>query len=140
MKKKFTRSNALAMAMLWTLATALGCGGKVEGNTYEDNGGVVKIEFKSGGKAYVSTGPATNTCSYAENGKTVILTCEGDKTAFTVDDDGALNGPARRISDAIDQEKVSALRPTQFSRWERARCRLRSLFHTAIQVGGERSS
>lgn len=93
MKKKFTLSNALAMAMLGTLATAIGCGGKVEGNTYEDNGGVVKIEFKSGGKAYVSTGPATTTCSYAENGKTVTLTCEGDKTAFTVDDDGALNGP-----------------------------------------------
>ncbi len=93
MRNKFSLSNALAMAMLVTLVTAIGCGGKVEGNTYEDNGGVVKIEFKSAGKAYVSTGPATNTCSYAGNGKTVTLTCEGDKTAFTVDDDGALNGP-----------------------------------------------
>ena len=92
MKKKCTLWNALAIAMLGTLATAIGCG-KVEGNTYEDNGGVVKIEFKSGGKAYVSTGPATNTCSYAESGKTVTLTCDADKTAFTVDDDGALNGP-----------------------------------------------
>jgi len=46
MKKKFTLSNALAIAMLGTLATAIGCGGKVEGNTYEDNGGVVKIEFR----------------------------------------------------------------------------------------------
>jgi hypothetical protein len=54
---------------------------------------VVKIEFKSGGKAYVSTGPATNTCKYEESGKTVTLMCEGDKTVFTVDDDGALNGP-----------------------------------------------
>lgn len=93
MKKKVILSNALAIAMLGTLATTYGCGGKVEGNIYEDNGGVVKIEFKSGGKAYVSTGPATNTCSYAESGKTVTLTCDGDKTAFTVDDDGALNGP-----------------------------------------------
>src|SRR5204862_16681 len=58
----------------------------------ELNGGGVKIEFKSGGKAYVSTGPATNTCSYEESGKTVTLVCEGDKTVFTVDDD-ALNGP-----------------------------------------------
>jgi hypothetical protein len=91
MKEKFTLSNTLAIAMLAVLATAVGCGGVV-GNTYEDNGGVVKIEFKSGGKAYVSTGPATNTCSYEESGKTVTLTCEGDKTVFTVEDD-ALNGP-----------------------------------------------
>jgi hypothetical protein len=93
MKKKFTLSNALALAMLGTLSTAIGCGGKVQGNTYEDNGGVVKIEFKSGGKAYVSTGPVTNTCSYEESGKSVTLTCERDKTVFTVDDDGELNGP-----------------------------------------------
>jgi hypothetical protein len=93
MKTKLTFSNALAIAVLGALATAVGCGGKVAGNTYEDNGGVVKVEFKSGGKAYVSTGPVTNTCSYEENGKSVTLTCEGDKTVFTVDDDGALNGP-----------------------------------------------
>jgi hypothetical protein len=92
MKNTFTLSNALAIAILGTVAAATGCGGKVEGNTYEDNGGVVKIEFKSGGKAYVSTGPVTNTCSYEESGKSVTLTCEGDKTVFTVDDD-ALNGP-----------------------------------------------
>ncbi len=93
MKNKFTRSNTVAIAMLGTLAIAIGCGGKVQGNIYEDNGGVVRIEFKSGGKAYVSTGPVTNSCTYAESGKTLTLTCEGDKTAFTVDDDGALNGP-----------------------------------------------
>ena len=91
MKTKFNLSNALAITMFVLLGTAVGCSG-VQGNTYEDNGGVVKIEFKSGGKAYVSTGPATNTCSYEESGKTVTLVCEGDKTIFTVDDD-ALNGP-----------------------------------------------
>ena len=93
MKKKITFSNAAMIAILLTLGSAIACGGKVEGNTYEDNGGVVKVEFKSGGKAYVSTGPVTNTCSYEENGKSVTLTCEGDKSVFTVDDDGDLNGP-----------------------------------------------
>ena len=73
MKNKFTLSNALAIAIVGTLATAIGCSGKVAGNTYEDNGGVVKVEFKSGGKAYVSTGPVTNTCSYEENGKSCDL-------------------------------------------------------------------
>jgi|SRR5882762_6879497 hypothetical protein len=93
MKSKFAFTHAISIAMIAMLAMTTGCGKKVEGNVYEDNGGVVKIEFKSGGKAYVSTGPATNTCSYAESGKNVTLTCEGDKTVFTVDDDGALNGP-----------------------------------------------
>jgi hypothetical protein len=93
MKEKFSLSNALALALLGVLSTTIGCGSKVEGNTYEDNGGVVKVEFKSSGKAYVSTGPVATTCSYAESGKNVTLTCEGDKSVFTVDDDGALNGP-----------------------------------------------
>jgi hypothetical protein len=90
MMKKLTVGKALIVTLM--LVTA-GCGGKVEGNTYEDNGGVVKVEFKSGGKAYVSTGPVTNTCTYTESGKSVTLVCEGDKSVFTVDDDGALNGP-----------------------------------------------
>ena len=84
--------NKLTVILTLALVT-VGCGGQVAGNTYEDNGGVVKVEFKSGGKAYVSTGPVTNTCTYTESGKSVTLVCEGDKSVFTVDDDGALNGP-----------------------------------------------
>lgn len=93
MKRRFTLNSALSIATIAILLVTVGCGGKVEGNNYADNGGVVKIEFKSGGKAYVSTGPVTTTCSYTESGKTVTLSCEGDKTVFNVDDDGALNGP-----------------------------------------------
>ena len=94
MKNRFNQSHVLAFAILAILSVfPTGCGGKVEGSTYIDNGGVVQIEFKSGGKAYVSTGPATNTCTYSESGKTVTLICDGDKTVFTVDEDGALNGP-----------------------------------------------
>lgn len=70
-----------------------GCGSKVKGHTFQDNGGVVKIEFKSGGKAFVAAGPASHTCSYSESGKKVSLICDSDTTTFTVDDDGALLGP-----------------------------------------------
>ncbi len=63
------------------------------GHTYHDNGGVVAIEFKSGGKAFVSAGPVTQSCTYTENGKAIHLTCESDTTDFTLDDDGALSGP-----------------------------------------------
>jgi hypothetical protein len=65
----------------------------VKGRTYHDNGGVLKVEFKSGGKAFVSAGPMTNTCSYTESGSKVNLVCDGDTTMFTVEDDGALSGP-----------------------------------------------
>jgi hypothetical protein len=82
-----------------------GCGGKVEGNTYTGNGGVVTIEFKSGGKAYVSTGPVSTPCTYEESGKTVTLICEGDKTVFTVDDDGALNGPQGGMLGRLTKKK-----------------------------------
>jgi hypothetical protein len=92
MKRKFRPSIVLAVCLIGALSAMTACGSKVVGSTYEGNGGVVKIEFKSGGKAYVSTGPVTNTCTYSESGKKLTLVCEGDTTIFTVDDD-ALNGP-----------------------------------------------
>ena len=69
------------------------CGNRVSGHTYHDNGGVVRVEFKSGGRAYVSAGPMSHTCTYSESARTVTLFCEGNTTNFTVQDDGALAGP-----------------------------------------------
>jgi hypothetical protein len=94
MEAGFHRSAPLAVAVLLICAVYLSaCARKVEGATYSGNGGVVRVEFQSAGKAYVSTGPVSTPCSYTEGGGTVTLVCEGDKTVFTVDDDGALNGP-----------------------------------------------
>jgi hypothetical protein len=88
------RLNVLAVAVVAALSLfATSCGGGVQGHIYKDNGGVVQIELKSSGKAYVSAGPMTQTCTYSESGKTVTLMCQGDKTIFTVEDDGALSGP-----------------------------------------------
>lgn len=86
-----TRHVSVWLAALCVVAA--GCGSKVKGHIFHDNGGVVKIEFKSGSKAFVSTGPVTNACSYTESGKRVNLVCDGDTTVFTVEDDGALSGP-----------------------------------------------
>lgn len=94
MKKRSVPSSPVTLTIILSLSFfIIGCGGKVEGNTYTGNGGVVQIEFKSGGKAFVSTGPVATPCTYTESGKTVTLVCEGDQTVFTVDDDGALLGP-----------------------------------------------
>ena len=94
MEARFHTLAPLAVAALLICAVYLSaCARKVEGATYSGNGGVVRVEFKSAGKASVSTGPVSTPCSYTEGGGTVTLVCEGDKTVFTVDDDGALNGP-----------------------------------------------
>ena len=94
MKTRIVRSKYLLGLAVGAMSLALACGGGVKGNTYVDNGNVVQIEFKSGGKAYMSMGPMTNTCTYTESGKNVTLNCgPGETLAFTVDDDGALNGP-----------------------------------------------
>ncbi len=80
--------------------------GSVEGNTYEGNGGVVKIEFQSGGKAFASMGPVTQPCSYAQDGKTVTLTCQSDKTVFKVSDDGSLEGPPDGMLSHLTKKKT----------------------------------
>jgi hypothetical protein len=104
LKIKFTSSKTIAFAVIGALGATTGCGSKVEGSTYEGNGGVIKVEFKSGGKAYMSAGPATTTCTYTESGKTVTLICVGDKTVFTVEDD-ALNGPPDGLLTRLTRKK-----------------------------------
>ena len=99
-------SNVLLVLAMGTLISAVACGGGVKGNTYADNGNVVQIEFKSGGKAYMSMGPMTNTCTYTESGKNVTLNCgPGETLSFTVDDDGALNGPPGGMVSRLTKKK-----------------------------------
>jgi hypothetical protein len=106
MKKMMASPRTLPGILAAALSVALAsCGTSVAGNTYIDNGGVVQIEFKSGGKAYVSTGPVSNACTYTQSGKTLTLICNGDKTTFTVDDDGALNGPPNGFMGRLTKKK-----------------------------------
>jgi hypothetical protein len=107
MKNQFNTSNARTAVVIAVLsACTVGCGGaKTEGHIYSGNGGIVKIEFKSGGKAFVSTGPVSTPCTYSESGKTLTLICEGEKTDFTIDDDGALIGPPGGMLARLTKEK-----------------------------------
>ena len=65
----------------------------------------MRIEFKADGKALVSTGPLTTPCTYSESQKSITLECEGDKTSFTIDDDGALIGPPDGMLARLTREK-----------------------------------
>jgi hypothetical protein len=96
-------TNVAALLLCGLYLTA--CAGKVEGSTYYGNGGVVRVEFKSDGKAYVSTGPVSTSCTYTESGQTLTLVCEGDKTLFTLDNDGALNGPQGGFLGRLTKQK-----------------------------------
>jgi|SRR6478736_7161587 len=106
MKSKFGSSNVLLVLAMGVLTSAIACGGGVKGNTYVDNGNVVQIEFKSDGKAYMSMGPVTNTCTYTESGKNITLNCgPGETLAFTLDDDGGLNGPPGGMVSRLTKKK-----------------------------------
>jgi len=105
-KIKLAGSKGLLVLAVGVLSGTLACSGGVKGNTYADNGNVVQIEFKSGGKAYMSMGPMTNTCNYTESGKNVTLNCgPGETLVFTVDDDGALNGPPGGMVTRLTKKK-----------------------------------
>ena len=106
MKSQLAGSKGLLVLLVGVLTLAIACGGGVKGNTYVDNGNVVQIEFKSDGKAYMSMGPMTNTCTYTESGKNVTLNCgPGETLAFTVDDDGALKGPPGGMVSRLTKKK-----------------------------------
>jgi hypothetical protein len=67
---------------------------KVEGHTYTGNGGVVVIEFKKNGRAFMNAGPVSQSCTYTQSGNKVVLHVLKDTINFTVDEeDGALLGP-----------------------------------------------
>ena len=92
------RVNAFAFLATAFLSLFAGsCGDVLSGHTYHNNGGVVQVEFKSGGKALVSTGNSGQTCSYSESGKIVRLVCKDGTLDLTIQEDGALVGPANSL-------------------------------------------
>ncbi|HEY2891855.1 MAG TPA: hypothetical protein VGJ31_14560 [Dongiaceae bacterium] len=93
MKTMSKRSGLIAVALTMSVMLA-SCGSKsVAGNTYEGAGGAFSVEFQSGGKAVTTIAGNKVDCTYAEDSKTVTLTCEGQPVALTVNDDGSLSGP-----------------------------------------------
>ena len=92
MKANIQFGAAVAGLALLCLGLAA-CSKGVTGHTYADGGGMVKIEFQSGGKAITTMGPITATCTYTESGNQVTLTCADTKTELALGSDGTLSGP-----------------------------------------------
>jgi hypothetical protein len=103
---KTLRKNSFLIAAILCLTAACEKSTSVEGNTYEANGGAVKIEFQSGGKAVTTMGPMAAKCTYTQNGKTISLVCENDKIELTVNDDGSLAGPPSGFAARLTKKKT----------------------------------
>jgi hypothetical protein len=94
MKASTVRSSqfsCLAASILW-IAGCSAAKSDISG-TYTNAEGNTSIEFMPGGKAHFSLYGVGGECTYTQSGKTVVLTCEGAATEFTIGDDGALAGP-----------------------------------------------
>lgn len=61
--------------------------------TYANSDGGVQVEFLPKGKAFMSFHGLTQECSHKGTAKAVVLTCDDEDLALTVDEDGALRGP-----------------------------------------------
>lgn len=83
---------AVSFACSAIAAESKAVGSKLRG-TYQNSDGMTLVEFQTGGKAFFSFHGLTQECTHKQDGKRIVLTCDGEETAFTVADDGALAGP-----------------------------------------------
>lgn len=87
------KKSGLAAACAVLLGCCLGCGNSVQGNTYADANGMMKVQFQSGGKALVTIGFSTQNCEWTQSSSNVNLKCADDTMQFTQNNDGSLSGP-----------------------------------------------
>lgn len=107
-----TRCHRFATTALALLClSAVGCGSSLSG-TYEDPNGmpVTKVEFKSGGKAYMTMGMfgvgQTTEVSYRRDGDKVILEMgAGANIVLTVQKDGSLSNGGGMMSVNLKKAK-----------------------------------
>jgi hypothetical protein len=93
--KNRSLSWIVSMAAVLLIIPVVGnCGSKLEG-TYTNNGGMVTLDVKSGGKAMWTMMGETTPCKYAVKGDKIALDCSpnGEKLDLMIHDDGSLTGP-----------------------------------------------
>ncbi len=58
---------------------------------WENADGMMKLEFQSGNKCYMSMGPMTSPCTYASTSEGVTVTLDGEDMPFVANEDGSLS-------------------------------------------------
>jgi hypothetical protein len=94
MKNRSISRIVLMAALLLIIPTLGNCGSKLEG-TYTNNGGMVTLDLKGGGKAMWTMMGETTPCKYTVKGEKIALDCtpKGEKLDLMIHDDGSLTGP-----------------------------------------------
>jgi hypothetical protein len=87
-------SSRIILGIVITFGTFFlgGCGAGLSG-TYTNPTGLVTLDLRSGGKASLTMMGENEQCTYAADGKSLTLTCGGNKTVWGIHDDGSLTGP-----------------------------------------------
>jgi hypothetical protein len=62
-------------------------------------------ELKSGNKATFTFAGDSANCTYNVGGAKIELTCQGEKTEFTIHDDGSLTGPPGNLMGVLRKTK-----------------------------------
>jgi hypothetical protein len=74
-------------------AVSAGADDTTVSGTYTNAEGNASVEFLANGRAHFSLHGVGGQCTFTQSDRNVLLTCEGEVTTFTVEDDGALKGP-----------------------------------------------
>jgi hypothetical protein len=85
----------ILLAALFVILPAVGYSGSNMEGTYTNNGGMVTLDLKSGGKAIFTMMGESMACTYKANDDKVLLDCtpKGEKVDFIIHGDGSISGP-----------------------------------------------
>jgi hypothetical protein len=85
----------ILFAVLLVMVSAAGYGAPNMEGTYTNNGGMVTLDLKSGGKAIFTMMGESMLCTYKANDDKVLLDCtpKGEKVDFIIHGDGSISGP-----------------------------------------------
>lgn len=92
MNRSLFSKIALATGIAGGAFALASCGSGVSG-TYTNPTGMVTLDLRSGGKASLTVMGEMEPCTYDVDGKSMNLTCKGEKTEWGIHDDGSLSGP-----------------------------------------------
>ena len=93
----------LVLAVIFA-CLASSCGNRVKG-TYTDRSGGIMLELKSDHKATFTFAGDSAECTYDVAASKVMLTCQSEKTEFTIHDDGSLTGPPGNLMGVLRKTK-----------------------------------
>ncbi len=95
MNGKTLRTMLLVSTLAIVCITLNGCSSCNTGpvGKYQDANHIVTLQLDPGGKATISMGPLSTPATYTVDGNKITVDAQGDKTVFTVNADGSLEGP-----------------------------------------------